>query len=51
MPESAREYFRQQGARGGRIGGKQRAANLTAEQRSALARQAARARWSKKGTT
>jgi hypothetical protein len=49
MPESAREYFRQEGARGGRIGGKKRASNLTPEQRRESARKAARARWAKKG--
>jgi len=41
------EYFRQQGARGGAIGGKKRFAPLTPEQRSAIGRAAALARWSK----
>jgi hypothetical protein len=50
MPESVREYFRQEGARGGRIGGKKRAANLTPKQRRESARKAARARWGKKRT-
>ncbi len=51
MPESVREYFRQEGARGGRIGGKKRAANLTPEQRRESARKAARARWARKRGT
>ena len=36
------------GARGGKKGGKARMAQLTAEQRSALARKAVRARWAKR---
>jgi hypothetical protein len=48
IPEGVREYFRQEGARGGRIGGRRRAANLTAEQRRESARKAARARWAKR---
>ena len=35
------------GRLGGKIGGRARAARLTAEERSAIARAAARARWSK----
>jgi hypothetical protein len=35
------------GRKGGKKGGKARAAKLTAEQRSAAARKAAKARWSK----
>jgi hypothetical protein len=35
------------GRKGGRIGGKRRAANMTAEQRRDSARKAARARWDK----
>jgi hypothetical protein len=33
------------GRRGGKVGGKRRAANMTPEQRSAAARKAAAARW------
>lgn len=36
------------GRRGGRVGGKKRAANMTAEERSNAAALAARARWKKK---
>jgi hypothetical protein len=36
------------GRRGGLKGGKARMANLTSEERSALARKAARARWKRK---
>lgn len=35
------------GSRGGRIGGKTRAANMTKEERSKSASEAAKARWSK----
>jgi hypothetical protein len=35
------------GSRGGKKGGKARAAKLTAERRSEIARAAAKARWSK----
>jgi hypothetical protein len=47
LPEVALEFFR----RKGRKGGKQRAANLTPEQRSEQARTAVQARWAKQGTT
>jgi hypothetical protein len=43
LPEEIREFFRRQGARGG----KTRARNLTAEQRSEGARRAVQARWAK----
>ena len=43
LPEAALEFFRKKG----RIGGKRRAANLTAEQRSEQARIAVQARWAK----
>ena len=43
LPEAALEFFRKQG----RIGGRQRAANLTPEQRSEQARKAVMARWAK----
>jgi hypothetical protein len=48
MPESVREWFRQQGARGGKIGAPRRQAKLSPEHRSELARKAALARWAKK---
>jgi len=44
LPEAALEFFRNQG----RVGGLQRAANLTSEQRSEHARKAVQARWAKK---
>ncbi len=37
------------GRRGGKKGGKARAANMTPEQRSEAARKAARARWGERG--
>ena len=48
IPEAALEYFRAQGRRGGKIGGKARAESLTPEQRSAIAKKASAARWKKK---
>jgi len=45
LSESALEFFRKKG----RIGGRQRAANLSAEERSAQARKAVQARWAKRG--
>jgi hypothetical protein len=40
-----REYFRKQGARGGRMGAKARMEKLTPEQRTEYARNAAKSRW------
>jgi hypothetical protein len=48
LPGSVREFFRQQGARGGAIGGKRRFAAMTAEERTELAKKAARASWAKR---
>lgn len=42
------EAFRELGRTGGRIGGKIRAQNLTAERRREIARKAAQARWHKR---
>jgi hypothetical protein len=42
-----RDYMRQLAAKGAKRGGKARARKLTAEERKAIARKAARARWSK----
>jgi hypothetical protein len=47
MPESVKEFFVKMGRKGGKIGGKARAANLTDEQRSEAARRAVNARWAK----
>jgi hypothetical protein len=40
LPADALEFFRQQGAKGGRIGGGKSWANLTAAERSARAKKA-----------
>lgn len=42
LPENVKEYFRKQG----RIGAKQRSANLSPERRQEIARLAAATRWS-----
>jgi hypothetical protein len=46
--EEMRELARKFGRRGGLKGGKARAEKLTPEQRSAIAKKAAQARWAKK---
>jgi hypothetical protein len=46
--EAALALVRAWGAQGGKKGGKSRMASLTPEQRRALARKAARARWNAK---
>ncbi len=43
LPEEIREFFRRKGASGGR----KRARNLSAEERSEIARKASQARWAK----
>jgi hypothetical protein len=43
------DLFRAWGSEGGKIGGKSRMSKLTKEQRRALAKKAAAARWAKKG--
>jgi hypothetical protein len=48
LPEAALEYFREQGRLGGKQSGKARLEKLTPEQRSEVARNAAKARWGKK---
>jgi hypothetical protein len=47
MPEAVKEYFVRMGRKGGKLGGKARAARLTEEERSASARKAVLARWAK----
>ena len=42
------EHFRETGRQGGKIGGKKRAENLTAEQLSEIGKKGALARWGKK---
>lgn len=44
---SISEYFRQIGRKGGKIGGKRRLKTMTAEERSQIAKKAAKARWKK----
>ncbi len=45
LPKEALEFFRKEGAKGGKVGGKKAAANMTTEQRKKRARKAAEARW------
>jgi hypothetical protein len=47
LPPEILDFFRKQGAKGGKKGGTARAANMTAEQRSESARRAVQARWAK----
>jgi hypothetical protein len=46
--EEQMKFFRAKGKKGGKIGGKARAAKMTAKQRIAQAKKAAEARWGKK---
>ena len=48
MPEEKNEAAQELGRLGGLKGGKARAEKLTKEQRSEIARKAAKARWAKK---
>ena len=45
LPPEVLEFFRKEGAKGGKIGGKRRLTTLTPKRRSEIARQAAVARW------
>jgi hypothetical protein len=45
LPPEVLEYFKKQGAKGGKIGGAVRRDNMTPEERSASARKAVTARW------
>ena len=47
LPADVRDFFVKEGMKGGRLGGKARAAKLTAEERSESARKAVKARWAK----
>jgi hypothetical protein len=51
MPPEVVEYFRKQGARGGRLSGEARMKKLSAEQRSEIARKAVAAREAKRKKT
>ena len=48
MPSEVLEYFREQGAKGGKIGGKRSLDTMTPEERSARARKAVAAREAKR---
>ena len=50
LNEDAREYFRKQGRRGGKLGAKARMEKLTPEQRTEYARNAGKNRWKSNGT-
>jgi hypothetical protein len=47
-PEQISKIMSEMGKRGGKIGGKRRLETMTAEERSAAALKAARARWKRK---
>lgn len=47
LPPEVLEFFKKQGAKGGKIGGTVRAANMSKEARSESARKAVLARWAK----
>jgi hypothetical protein len=51
LPPEVLEFFRKQGSKGGKIGGKRSLETMTPEQRSERARKAAAAREAKKATT
>jgi hypothetical protein len=51
MPQAVKEYFIRMGRKGGKLGGKARAARLTDEERTESARRAVMARWAKKKAT
>jgi hypothetical protein len=48
MPDAVKQYFIKMGRKGGKLGGRVRAENLTPKQRSEAARKAVMARWGKK---
>jgi hypothetical protein len=47
LPKAALDYFKAQGEKGGKLSGAARMEKMTAKQRSAVAKKAARARWEK----
>jgi hypothetical protein len=47
LPPDVLEYFRKEGAKGGRIGGKRSLETMTPEERSARAKKAGVTRWRK----
>lgn len=48
VPKELRAYLSKLGKKGGKKGGPARAAKMTAEERSASARKAVKARWAKR---
>ena len=51
LPAAVLDYFRKEGAKGGKIGGKLRLEKITPERRTEIAKQGAAARWAKKRKT
>ena len=51
LPPEVAEYFSKMGKKGGKIGGLARAAKLTAEERSAIAKKAVQAREAKRAAS
>jgi len=47
LPPEVLDFFRKQGAKGGKMGGAIRAERMTPEQRSESARKAVQARWAR----
>ena len=50
LPAEALDFFRREGAKGGKLGTKARMEKLTAKQRSEIAKKAAAARWQGKSS-
>jgi hypothetical protein len=48
LPAAVLDYFRKEGAKGGKIGGKLRLEKITPERRTEIAKLGAAARWAKK---
>lgn len=51
LPEEALEFFRKQGSKGGKIGGKRSLETMTPKERTERARKAVAAREAKRATT
>jgi hypothetical protein len=49
IPKSALDYFKREGAKGGKKSGKARMEKMTPAKRTEIAKKAAAARWAKKG--
>lgn len=48
LPKDVLAFFRKQGSKGGKLGGRIRADNLTPEERQAIAKKGAEAMWAKR---